>query len=78
MPRYSLSRQSMRGATREALKIQRQRRHARILECWERWEAAEPDISTEQIIERVKTDCRVGHEDVMAALESEANRKATK
>lgn len=78
MPRYSLSRQSMRGATREALEIQRSRRHILILECWVRWEAREPDISMEQIIERVKTDCRVSQEDVMAALESEANRKASK
>jgi hypothetical protein len=43
-------------------------RQKAIVACWERWDEDEPDISTEQLMARVCTDCNCDAGHVAEAL----------
>ncbi len=47
------------------------KRQKRIAQCWADWESTEPDISTEQLFERVKQDTHAADEgEIVEALEA--------
>jgi hypothetical protein len=48
---------------------------AQIVETWERIDADEPGISTEQLMARVCQECKCDAGDVVAALDRDAGSK---
>ncbi len=46
------------------------KRQKRIAQCWADWESIEPDISTEQLFERVKQDMNADEGEIVEALEA--------
>lgn len=53
-------------------------RQRKLMDSWEKWEADEPDISTEQLMHRVCADNNAEPTEVVEAMEAEAAYKAWK
>jgi len=47
----------------------------RIVVSWQRWDEEYPDISTEQLMHRVCTDCNCDETEVAEALERQAEEQ---
>lgn len=52
--------------------------HSKILSAWEMFEEAEPDISTERLIQQVADHCKCDPDDVVESLYRTRNQRETK